>query len=116
MLLQIIRTALLLHNIKQRLGTEPTRHRCTNRLICKSGFLVPNLLRLLTSSSSGCVSHQLCVTALLHAHEPEYSGLDAAPDSQNTVVLQEGGLFVAEACGNVFALFFGEDYAIEAFI
>lgn len=55
----------MLHQIKSRLGCEPTPKVPTNRLIGEFGLLVTNFDRLTSQSGSRGISKQLSLTAAL---------------------------------------------------
>lgn len=53
------------------------------------------------------------MAALLETDEPEDCRFNCLAYGQKTVVLEENGFCVAEDVGDLFAFFFGEDYAVE---
>lgn len=84
-----------MNHIKQRLRTKPARQRSSHRLIRKRGVRIVNLHRLSPSSGRRSIRKKLCMAAFLQADEPEHSLFDGLADSQEAVVLQEGGFLVA---------------------
>jgi hypothetical protein len=74
---------------------------------------VVNLDGLSASTSRGGIGQQLCVAALLGADEPEDGLLDGAAGGEQTMVLQQRELLVAQLLCDVLAFLLGEDDAIE---
>lgn len=105
-----------MNNIKHRLRTKPPRKRRSNRLIRERSIGIINLDRLSTTSSSSRVRQQLRITAFLQTDKPEDSLFNRLSDSQETVVLQQCSFTIPQALGNVLALYFGEDDAVELFV
>ena len=67
-------------NIKQRLRTKPPRPRRAHSLIRLPSILLMDLDRLASPAASCSIGHQLRVTALLHADEPEHGLLNGLAD------------------------------------
>lgn len=105
-----------MNNVKQRPRTEPPGKRRSDSLIRTRSIGSINLDRLSTTSSSSRIRQQLRITAFLQTDKPEDSLFDRLSDSQQTVILQQCSFTIAQALGNLLALFFGEDNTVELFI
>ena len=110
---QVIRTTLLLDNIKHGLGTEPTGPFRSDGLVCVCCVLVIDFRRFVATASGSGIRHELRVTALLQAHEPEHGRFNASADGQEPVVLEKSGLFASQCACNLFAFLGGKDDAVE---
>ena len=86
-LLQIICSALLFNNVERRLSAEPASSRGSNGLICVCCVIVVDLYSLLASASGSSICHQLRMTALLEAQEPEHCGFNGSADREKAMIL-----------------------------
>lgn len=115
-LLKVVAVRLLVNNIKQRLRAEPSSTCTSNSTVSVRSLLITNLNWLLATRCSRSLSHQLRLTALLQADEPEDSLLDSLTHSQEAVVLEKSSLLVSKAGSNILAFLLSENNTVERII
>ena len=103
-------------HVEQRLGREPARQRRAHTVICELRILVRNLHRFSAPALGRGVGHELRMAAFLKRHEPKHSFLNRATHGKQAVVDQQGGLFIADAVGNVYAFLGRENDAVEGLV
>lgn len=72
-----------------------------------------DLNRLGAPTSGGRIGHQLRLYAPIHGAEEIGSSIDALPDSEDAVILQDDGLLVAKGASDIAAFFVSEHDAAE---
>lgn len=112
-LLKVISIRLLVNHIKHGLRAEPTSTLASNSTVGVSRLFRANLYWLLATRGSRSFSHQLRLTALLKADEPENSLLNGLANSKKAVVLQKRSLLVTKTLGNIFTLLLSEHDSVK---
>lgn len=90
-------------DIEQRFRREVSCIASSDSLVRDLGVFFVDLDGLLASRAGSSLGHQLSLTALVHADEPEDGFVDSLSDSKETMVLEQSSFVVTDALGNVLA-------------
>lgn len=88
----------------------------SNLLISKLGLLISDEDLRMAAPGACRIDQQLRVARLVQADEPKGGLIDALPDSQQAMVLQDAGLSGAKGLGNTLPLLAVQDDAAEVVV